>query len=683
MSTEDERPGPVLRWGVPLAVLVLAFCAFWPALSQGFVELDDDRNFQHNPNFHGLSAENLEWMFTESWYGHYQPLSWVTLAIDYSLYGDRWPDAGAGYHRTNMIFHALGALVLFLLIRALLRPLFEDVSEGRLTLVSGIAALLHAVHPLRVESVAWATERRDVQSGLFLLLAVYAYVRYVRGGRNWGWAWFLLSLATFVLSLLSKAWGITLPAVLFVLDACPLRRRAEGTSWVRLALEKLLYVGPALFVAWRAAGAQGEAFARMSLADHSVIQRCAQAGYGLMFYVFKSVWPANLSALYWLELEFDPFRPLYLATGALVVAVTGALVVLRRRWPAGLATWVVYALVASPVLGFLQSGFQKTADRYTYLACIPFAVLAGAGLAQLASRDVRKDARAPFTAVAAGAGLLVALLAVLTFNQTRVWRDSESLYRRVVTVEPDNYFGWHNLAVILHKQGRYDEAIEAELHSIEHHQEKGNVLARFNLGNLYRLTGQSEKALEAFSGAAEVSPDHLDSLLALKTEHLRQGDFDGACAWFERAVEYNPQFVDGWKQWADIRRGQLKRPEAIAVWERAAEVLQPPAGWGRDTLEGWPYEHELATRQRAAVPRHGLGVLYLDNNRVEEAGAWLEPAFYLDNRNFDYAIDYARFLARAGQRDLAVNLITQVLSAAPTNGRAQLVKRALDEGRPP
>jgi tetratricopeptide (TPR) repeat protein len=675
MSADEESPGPVLRWGVPLAVLLVAFCAFWPALSQGFVELDDDRNFQHNPNYHALGSENLEWMFTQSWYGHYQPLSWVTLALDYKLYGDRWPDAGAGYHRTNMIFHALGAVVLFLLIRALLRPFFEDVAEARLTVIAGLAALLHAAHPLRVESVAWATERRDVQSGLFLLLAVYAYVRYVRGGRDWGWAWLVVSLATFVVSLLSKAWGITLPVVLLVLDAWPLRRREGGSSWTRLALEKLWYVGPALYVAWKAAGAQGEAAARMSLAEHDVIQRCAQAGYGLVSYVVKTIWPTDLAALYWLEYPFDPFRPVYLATAGLVLVITATLVALRKRRPELLTAWVVYAIVASPVLGFLQSGFQKTADRYTYLACIPFAVLAGAGLARLSRRG-------PFAAVAGGAGALVLLLSVLTWNQTLVWRDSETLYRRVVAVEPHNYFGWHNLAVILHKQGRYDEAIECELSSIEHHPGKGNELARYNLGNLYRLTGQEEKALEAFRGAAEVAPDHLDSLLALKADHLRRGDFDGACAWFERAVEHNPQFVDGWKQWADIRRGQLKRDLAIAVWERAAEVLQPPAGW-LESVGNWPYEHELAARQRAAVPRHGLGVRYLDNDRVEDAAPWLELAFRLDNRNFDYAIDFARLWARMGKRDVALNLIEQVVQQAPGHARAQQVKRALDEGRIP
>ncbi len=680
MPAQAESPGPALRWGVPLAVFLVAFCAFWPALSQGFVELDDDRNFRGNPNYHALEPENLEWMFTQSWYGHYQPLSWVTLAVDYQLYGDAWPQAGAGYHRTNMLFHALGAVVLLLLIRELLRPFFAHVGESRLTIVAGLAALLHAVHPLRVESVAWATERRDVQSGLFLLLAVYAYVRYTRSGRDWGWAWFVLSLVTFVISLLSKAWGITLPAVLLVLDAWPLRRPKEGLSWTRLALEKLWFVGPAAFVAWKAAGAQGQAFARMSLADHDVIQRCAQAGYGLIFYLAKTVWPAKLSALYWLELDFDPSRPLYLATGALVVLVTGVLVLLCRRWPAGLASWVIYAVVASPVLGFLQSGFQKTADRYTYLACLPFAVLAGAGLARLS----RREARLPFASLVAAAGALVVLLAGLTFKQTRVWKDSETLYRRVVAVEPHNYFGWHNLAVILHREHRYDEAIEAELHSIEHHPGKGNELARYNLGNLYRLTGRPELALEAYRGAAEVAPDHLESLQVLEADHLRQGDFDGACAWFERAVAHEPQFVEGWRRWADLLRRQSKHDEAVAVWERATEALPPPPGWDPGL---WDYETELDVRQRAALPRHALGLLHLEGNRLDEAGRWLEAAFYLDNRNIDYAIDFARWLARWGEVDKARDLIGQVLAQAPAGSsmraRAQSVQQAINEGRPP
>ena len=665
-----EPPSRAVRWALPLAVFAAAWLPFLPALSQGFVELDDDRNFLQNENYRGLSAEHLEWMFTQSWFGHYQPLSWVTLAVDHQL----WGLDGRGYHLTNLLLHALGAVFLYHLIVALLRPFFGDLPDTRLRVVGALAALLHAVHPLRVESVAWATERRDVQSGLFLLLAVLCYVRRVRAGGGGGWL--ALSLLAYVASLLSKAWGITLPALLLVLDVWPLRRRAGGATWARLILEKLWYVAPAALVAWKASEAQSAAGARMLLENHSILQRIVQAAYGLSFYVVKTLWPTDLSALYWLELDFDPARPLYVAACVFALAVTAAVVVLRRRWPAGLATWAAYAVIVSPVLGFLQSGFQKVADRYTYLACMPFAVLAGAGLAALS----RPASRVPLRVLLGGTCALLAVLGILSWRQTRVWKDSETLYRRVVAVEPDNYFGWHNLAVQLHKQGRYDEAIEAELHSIEHHPGKGNELARYNLGNLYRLTGRNEEAVEAWLGALEAEPAHLDSLLQLKTEYLRRGDFDGICALFERAVEHDPGFVDGWREWAEIRRGELRTDEAIAIYRRAMEALpEPPAPfaeYGTDPAE-------LARRRVALVPRHRLAALLIDNGRAAEAEPYIERAFHLDERNIEVAIDYARMFGKTGRMDTAQNLIGQVLQVAPNNVRARRVQEGVERGQVP
>lgn len=328
-----ERPSEssaALRWVIALAVFALSMAPFVPALSQGFVALDDDYNFERNEAYRGLGAENLRWMFSESYMGHYQPLSWLTLALDYQLWGLR----GEGYHATNMLLHGAGMLALYGLALALLRPRFAGLSDLGLRLSAAAAALFHGVHPLRVESVAWATERRDVQAGLFLILSVWAYVGWAQSSpRRPGLLW--LSFLAYLVSLFSKAWGITLPAVLLVLDHWPLARRARGERWSRLVLEKWIYAAPAVLVAWLALWAQGAAGARERLADHTLVERCVQASYGLAFYVWKTLWPGALSALYWLEMEVDPLRPAHLVSYAAVAAISLALVAARRRFPAG------------------------------------------------------------------------------------------------------------------------------------------------------------------------------------------------------------------------------------------------------------------------------------------------------------------------------------------------------------
>ena len=651
-EARSEPASPALRWVLALVVFLGACAPFLPALSQGFVALDDDYNFERNEMYRALGAENLRWMFTESYMGHYQPLSWLTLALDYRLYGLD----GAGYHLTNMLLHGLGMVALYYLALALFSLCFRGVPDARLRLAAAAAALVHGMHPLRVESVAWATERRDVQSGLFLILTVLAYVRWTRSRRA---SLLLLSLALFVVSLLSKAWGITLPAVLLVLDVWPLRRLRERRL-VQLAVEKLWYAVPALGMAWLAAWAQGEAAARETLADHTILERVIQACYGLFFYPWKTLWPTDLAALYWLEMELDPTRTVHVVAYVFVALTTAVLWLRRRSFPAGWTAWVVFAIVVSPVLGFLQSGFQKVADRYSYLACIPFALLYGSGLAWLAARQGQRAGRSTRFASALGAtALLLGLLGTLTWRQTLTWKDSETLYENVVAVEPGNYFAWHNLAVQYQLQGRYEEAVAAELESIRFHPGKGNLPARLNLANLYRLTGRTDQLPEVWRGALEADPAHAETLRNLMNDYLRRGDREGALALVESSIERAPDFVEGYAELAELRRDE--GPEALLeLWYRASQAAP-----------------------ESARAKHGVGVQLLALGRDEEAGPWLEQAFNADNHDVEIAVDFARVLARTGRGDVARQLLDQVLGVSPNHPRAQAARRALELGQRP
>src|SRR6266567_3148862 len=228
------------RWLVPVLIALVTFAAFLPTLQNQFVNWDDDDNFLGNPHYRGLTWTHLRWMWTTHM-GHYIPLTWMTLGLDYLLWGMN----PLGYHLTSLLLHAANAVVFFFVVRQLLTRALSSPSErgDALALSAGVAALVFAIHPLRVESVAWVTERRDVLSGLFYLSAILVYLLACEGGaRGRGWYW--LSVAVFVCALLSKSMVVNLPVVLLILDVYPLRRLGGAVGWLsesarRVYVEKI------------------------------------------------------------------------------------------------------------------------------------------------------------------------------------------------------------------------------------------------------------------------------------------------------------------------------------------------------------------------------------------------------------------------------------------------------------
>src|SRR5262245_51956296 len=225
---------------VPVLLVAVVVAAFASVLGNEFVLWDDDLNFLDNSRYRGLGPDHLRWMLVTVHGGHWQPLSWLTLGLDYTLWGMN----PTGYHLTNLVLHAACVVVVYLLTRDLLGRALPDADPGALAGAAAVGALFFGVHPLRVESVAWASERRDVLSGLLLVLTVLAYVRAhpADGGARRGWA--VVALGCYGLSLCAKAWGMTLPAVLVALDVWPLGRLPlrRGERGRAVLLEKVPYV---------------------------------------------------------------------------------------------------------------------------------------------------------------------------------------------------------------------------------------------------------------------------------------------------------------------------------------------------------------------------------------------------------------------------------------------------------
>jgi tetratricopeptide (TPR) repeat protein len=550
----------------PIAlVLVLTALAFAPCLTNGFVNWDDYANIVDNWMYRGLGAEQLRWMFTTTHMGHYQPLAWVTLGADYTI----WSMNPFGYHLTSVLFHIANAALFYLVAVAILEHATAGVAagsgngaagrlaetqEGRIAthearalsskrepvnLAAAFAAGLFALHPLRVESVAWVTERRDVVSGFFFLLSLLAYLR---GASEASRSRRTLSLAAFAAALASKATSVVLPAILLLLDEYPLRRRArEHRSAAQLVAEKMPYFVLATLAIAVGLRAQHSAVAFPTLDHFSMEARIATALYGLAFYVRKTLVPLDLTPAHMLDGEPSLTSPVVLASAALVAGITVAAVAFRRRSRAPLIAWIAYIVSVAPVLGVVQDFSYAAADRYSYLAGLSFALLGGGALRSLLAG--RKDSRRKVATLAAGACVLLAL-SVLTSRQCRIWRDSESLWRHTIAADPKNAIAYDNLGHELIRQRRLDNARAAFEAALTVRPGFSDALA--GLGQIALLEMRPEDARAPLERALAAWPENPVALTNLGVARLQTGDAAGAVEAFRAAASADPAFFDAW-----------------------------------------------------------------------------------------------------------------------------------------
>ncbi len=410
------------------------FVVFRPALRYPLLAWDDAANVADNALL-VLTPRGVDWMIFGSSLGHWSPVTWFTLAVDRAI----WGGSAAGYHFGGMLWQALDAALFFLLARRLLRSTARRVVDADLGAL--FAALAWAVHPLRVESVAWVTERRDVVSGAFILACLLCWTHGAEAGENASGArWRRAAFVLGILAMASKVFAVVLPGILLILDA-----RLRGAPRWR---EKLPWLIPAgLSFAFNAV-AQSHA-AAVPLSRFNLKSRLLQAAFGLAFDARKSIWPTHLSPLYEMSPVLEPL-PFYVSVA--VVLGLAALVWKRRRsspWLAQAA--LAYVFFAVPALGLFKSGRMTAADRYSYLPSLPLALLAGAAFARFAAR--------PAARAAACAAVLA--LAVAARAQLPVWSSDGALWARACEEQPWSYFARVRLSAALRAEGREDAAREA------------------------------------------------------------------------------------------------------------------------------------------------------------------------------------------------------------------------------
>jgi tetratricopeptide (TPR) repeat protein len=533
------------RWLAPCLVIAVTTTAFLPALWNGFVIWDDDANFLNNPHYRGLGWQQLSWMFTTFHLGPYQPLSWVTLGLDYLIWGMN----PFGYHLTNLLLHATNAVVFYFVAARLLSLAFSSSrEESSIILGASLAALLFAIHPLRVESVAWVTERRDVLSGLFFLFAVQFYLTAATAETPARYKkWLALTLVVYVLSLLAKAAAVTLPVVLLVLDVYPLGRVGRvNRQWFAKAsrtilVEKIPFVFFAAVAGWVALLGQYSAAAARALEQTGLIERVAQAFYSLVFYLRKTLVPIGISPLHEMPQQLDPLDWAYLASAVVVIGITVALILLRRRWPAGLAVWVSYVALVAPVSGIVQVGPQLVAERYSYLSCLGWALLAGGGVVYFRCYSETKGwilAGGVFSAMV----LALIGLSYLTWKQTQVWHDTESLWRHAVSLDPESTIARNQLGNALADRGALEEAIEHYRRALRIRPAYAG--AHYNLAMALADRGEVDGAMRHYEEAVRFDPANANAHNNLGAILAQRGELDAAIEHYHRALQIRPEFPE-------------------------------------------------------------------------------------------------------------------------------------------
>lgn len=560
---------------VGLLILILAVTAgvYAQVAGHDFIVVDDPQYVVFNPHVaNGLSLASIGWAFTALDAFNWHPLTWISHMLDVELVG---MDPGR-QHLVNVAFHLANAALLFGALRR---------ATGR-EIESLCVVALFALHPMHVESVAWISERKDVLSTLFWILASWAWVAYAERP---GPLRYLSSLALFACGVLAKPMVVTFPFALLLLDVWPLGRapvlrggeRVPGTSrawlptetWIRLGLEKVPFLVLSIGASLATLAAQQPGV------EHTpeALPLGARIGNALVSYVVyleKTLWPAGLAALYPHPGWIPPWK--VTIAGAIVAAITVLALRAARARPYLLVGWLWFLGTLVPVIGIVQVGDQAMADRYVYVPHVGLFLAIVWGFADLArTRPI------PVNVLAAGAGIVLFLLALRTSQQVALWESTETLYRQALEVTEDNYVAHSRLATVLLFDDRVEEAQSHLEEAVAIHPYDAESLTL--LGNLASERGDDEEAVSFYERAAASGPWLFEAQLNMGIVLEVRGDARGALAYYRAAERLDPGHPAVQMRLGAVyeQRGAWKR--ALSHYRRALE-LEPSLEEAREAL---------------------------------------------------------------------------------------------------
>jgi Flp pilus assembly protein TadD len=638
LESESRPAGLNDRWLVPGVCIFLAaivWVVFGQTLQNEFVSYDDGSYVYENPAVtHGLNLKGVEWAFTHTVVANWHPLTMMSHMLDCQWYG---LNAG-GHHLTNVLLHTASVIVLFLVLRRMTGALWR----------SALVAAVFAIHPLRVESVAWVAERKDVLSGLFFLLTLGAYVSYVR--RAFSPGRYLLVVFLFALGLLSKPMVVTLPFVLLLLDYWPLNRfavpatpaaaggKGEGLKnhFIprRLILEKI----PLLALS-------GAACMTTMVTQKNIIVavpvslRMSNAVMSCVVYLRQMFCPTELAVLYPFPESGYPAWEIALAV-VLLAAVSAGVFLRRQRQPYLLMGWLWYLGMLVPVIGLVQSGLRAHADRYTYLPQIGlYLALTWAAGSLGAGWRYRRWMFG---------GLSTIVLVALIFSaraQTFYWRNSESLWIHTIACTPDNCVAHNNLGNDLLKKGNVDEAIAEYQTALQ--IKPDYVEAHNSLGDALRLKGRVDEAIAQHQMALQTKPDNAKAYNDLGDVFLQQGRIDEAIANYQAALQIKP----------DNARAHYTLGNALLRKGRVDEAMSH-------------YQTAVQIKPDIAEAHNNLGSILLQKGSLDEAIVHYQTAVQIKPDYADAHNNLGSALLKKGDVDEAIAQCQKSLEIKPDNAAA-------------
>lgn len=561
-----------------LVLAVLTVGAFWQLKDNNFVNYDDIFYLTENSQVQGgLSFSGLRWAFTATVAGNWHPLTWLSHMLDWQLYGAN----PSGHHLTSLILHVLNTLLLFWVLVRLTQGFWP----------SALVAALFALHPLHVESVAWASERKDVLSAFFWLLTMWTYLRYVERPKT---GRYLSILLVFALGLMAKAMLVTEPFMLLLLDYWPLgrwsgrpeatggRRRGKAapelgprrTAW-RLIWEKTPLFALAAISCVITVVVQREAEAVISTELLPFGARLSNALVAYVSYLAKMLWPLKLAIFYPHPGANLPGWQI-VGAGVLLAGFTSLAVHWRRRFPYLLVGWLWYLGTLVPVIGLVQVGSQAMADRYTYIPFIGIFIILAFGAADLAS-----GWRSRQVTLAAVWGLALLTCLTLTWVQVGHWRNATTLFSHALQVTENNYMAYVNLGLAYDEAGKTDAALEMLQQGM---RLKPNFADTYNdLGKVYDKLGRTDEAIEMFRRAIGLNPNFCDAYNNLGIDLADRGEIAAAIHQFQQARRARPDFDQPYYNLglAYSKQGQIR--EAGEMFEMALKKNPNNVG-ARDLL---------------------------------------------------------------------------------------------------
>lgn len=506
-----------------LLLILVVLISFYGVGKNDFVNWDDEKNFLGNAGFRGLGWEQIQWAFSTYWLGVFQPVAWLILEMQFV----GWGIAPAGYHYLSVLLHAGNCLLLFFLLKRLFQGSVEK--EGLLDRAAFWAAALFAVHPLRVEVVAWASCQPYLPAAFFSLLCLHAFLSFQKTGKN---KWLVASGIFYSASVFSKVVAISLPVVLLILDKRAEKKRLRWPAFLSFGLIALLAIRFAFL-------------ARDSMDDpvhmdrYAWSSRLAQAAFGVHFPLLKSLWPKEFTPYYPLPLRFHFYDWPYLGWLISALFLCFFLLHFRKKWPAPFHLWLSYCALLFPTLGFLRYSEQLSADRYTYLPCMLLSV----AVAQVFLWLFRALEHRGLSWAKPGVGVLLAtplVFLMIESNQlVAAWHDSISLWAHALKNGSSGSADAHNnLAIALDERGgrpqalkEFDRALEINSEYVEAYLNRGITLAKM---------GRLEEAIASFDRAITLSPLYGEAFSNLGFAYLQQGNLSQARYALEEAVRLDP-----------------------------------------------------------------------------------------------------------------------------------------------